>query len=129
MSSRSRRSKRPANDMTLEQSDRLTIPREKEPSRRTLVAASRDIAIVVFALGYFPRRFHKCDRLFRLSGAWVSGETLILHEQGTAPPDDHAERQDEEETGGLLGGDEFAYVTAQRQADGRQHEDDHDEPR
>ena len=37
-------------------SDRLTMPREKEPSRRTLVAASRDIAIVVFALGYFPRR-------------------------------------------------------------------------
>ena len=41
--------------MTLEQSDRLTIPREKEPSRRTLVAASQDIAIVVFALGYWFR--------------------------------------------------------------------------
>ena len=62
--------------------------------------------------------FQKCDRLFLLSGAWVSGETLILHEQGTAPSDDHAERHDEEKTGGLLRGDEFAYVTAQRQADG-----------
>jgi len=128
MSSRSRRSKRPANDIALEKSDRLTIPREKEPSRRTLVAASRDIAIVVFALGYFPRRFHKCDRLFRLSGALVTGKTLILHEQGTAPSDNHAERQDEEEAGRLLRGDEFAHVTAQRQADGREHEDDHDEP-
>ena len=128
MSSRSPEEQEAGQRYRSEKSDRLTIPREKEPSRRTLVAASRDIAIVVFALGYFPRRFHKCDRLFRLSGAWVSGETLILHEQGTAPPDDHAERQDEEETGGLLRGDEFAYVTAQRQADGRQHEDDHDEP-
>ena len=118
--------------MTLEQSDRLTIPREKEPSRRTLVAASQDIAIVVSALGYFVARdseaFHKCDPPFRLSDAWVSGETLILHEQGTAPSDNHAERQDEEEAGRLLRGDEFAHVTAQRQADGRQHEDDHDEP-
>jgi len=29
------------------------MPREKDSSRRTLVAASRDIAIVVFAAGYF----------------------------------------------------------------------------
>ena len=129
MSSRSPEEQEAGQRYRSEKSDRLTIPREKEPSRRTLVAASRDIAIVVFALGYFPRRFHKCDRLFRLSGAWVSGETLILHEQGTAPPDDHAERQDEEQARRLLRGDELAHIAAQRQPDRRQHQDDHDEPR
>ena len=29
------------------------MPREKESSRRTVVAAVRDIAIVVFVMGYF----------------------------------------------------------------------------
>jgi hypothetical protein len=94
-----------------------------DPSRR--LARHRDRCL---RAGLLSEAFHNCDRHFRLSGAWVSGETLILHEQRTAPSDDHAERQDEEKTGGLLRGDEFAYITAQRQADGRQHEDDHDEP-
>ena len=64
MSSRSPEEQEAGQRYRSEKSDRLTIPREKEPSRRTLVAASRDIAIVVFALGYFPRRSINVIRFF-----------------------------------------------------------------
>lgn len=51
-----RRSKRSAKNTTRMQNDRLAMPREKESSRRTLVAVARDIAIVVSVVGYFVLR-------------------------------------------------------------------------
>src|SRR5262245_1200112 len=82
--------------------------RQKGSCRRNLVAAAEDIGL--------------------WSGALIQGESLVLQVQRAAPADDHPERQDEEQAGGLLRRNDGSDVSAQRQTDCREREDDDDEP-